>query len=189
MSTLCLERIYYPVLTLGYGKRLGVWTRGCRRGCYGCTSPLLQDYDGKSQEVEKIIHAFPENFRADGLTLSGGEPFDQTDGILELIRWFTREISEDVLVYTGYTLEELRAREDPATDEVLGLIAVLIDGPYVAALNDGRGIRGSSNQRIYIWKYPERYTDAASCERHVQFVGEEQSLLQIGVPPKVENTT
>ena len=57
-----------------------------------------------------------------------------------------------MLVYTGYTLAELQAREDPVTDQILREIAVLIDGPYVEALNDNRGIRGSSNQKIYIWK-------------------------------------
>ncbi len=186
MSRLCLERIYYPVLTLGYGKRLGVWVRGCKRNCDGCTSPQLQDYSGAEQEVSEIIRTVPKDFRADGMTLSGGEPFDQTDGILELICWFTREISDDVLVYTGYTLEELRARKDPVTDEILRRIAVLIDGPYVAALNDGRGIRGSANQQVTVWKFPERYKDAKTCERHVQFVGEGVSLLQIGVPPKDE---
>ena len=188
MSSLCLERIYYPVLTLGYGRRLGIWVRGCRRNCYGCISPLLQNFDGKKQQVREIIRTIPKEFQADGLTLSGGEPFDQACGILELIRWFTREISTDVLIYTGYTLKELRDRKDPVIDEILNLIAVLIDGPYVDALNDGRGIRGSSNQQIYVWKYPERYADAQTCERRVQFVGEEQSLLQIGVPPKVEIT-
>ena len=188
MSLLCLERIYYPVITLGYGKRLGVWVRGCRRNCPGCISPELQDYRGDRQEVSEIIRAFPKDFRADGLTISGGEPFDQAEGVLELIRWFTREISGDVLVYTGYTLEELKDRRDPATDEILSRIAVLVDGPYVDEQNEGRGLRGSANQRIFIWKYPERYKDAETCERRVQFVGEEHSLLQIGVPPKDENT-
>ena len=187
MSRLCLERIYYPVLTLGYGKRLGLWVRGCSRNCYHCTSPELQDYGGETQEVADIIRAIPEDFQADGLTISGGEPFDQAEGILELIHWFREKISDDVLVYTGYTLAELQAREDPVTDQILREIAVLIDGPYVEALNDNRGIRGSSNQKIYIWKYPERYRDADGGERTVQFVGEEHSLLQIGVPPKSEN--
>ena len=110
--------------------------------------------------------------------------YELLEGVFEQARL----IGCDVLIYTGYTLEELKGKRDPATDEILSRIAVLVDGPYVDERNEGRGLMGSSNQRIFIWKYPERYKDAETCERHVQFVGEEHSLLQIGVPPKDENT-
>ena len=184
MSRLNLARIYYPVLTLGYGKRLGVWVRGCGRGCAGCISPELQADTGEPVEVERIISALPDGFSADGLTVSGGEPFDQAEAVAELVDWFAQHISEDVLIYTGYTLEELRSRRDSATSLLLSRTAVLIDGPYIASLNDGFGLRGSSNQRVFIWKYPERYQDAQQRAREVQFVGEGDRLLQIGVPPQ-----
>ena len=59
-------------------------------------------------------------------------------------------VSDDILIYSGYRLEELRARENPATDDILRRAAVLIDGPYIEALNDGTVLRGSSNQRVHI---------------------------------------
>ncbi len=183
MSCLCLERIYYPVLTLGYGKRLGVWVRGCGRGCPGCISPQLQTYGGRRTEVSDIIKSLPASFQADGLTISGGEPFDQTEGIAELVNWFADHISEDILIYTGYTLEELKQRHDRKTEDILSRTAVLVDGPYIETLNDGCGLRGSSNQRVIVSRFFDRYKDAGDQERQVQFVGETDSLLQIGIPP------
>ncbi len=183
MNQLVLERIYYPVTELGYGKRLGIWVRGCSKRCPGCISPELQDYHGRSVSVSDIISSLPEDFFADGLTISGGEPFDQTEGLLEFVRWFTGHISDDVLIFTGYTLGELENRADACTKELLEKTAVLIDGPYIESLNDGKGLRGSSNQRINIFKYKERYEDADQWTRMVQFVVGDDSLLQIGIPP------
>ncbi|MDO5132214.1 MAG: 4Fe-4S single cluster domain-containing protein [Eubacteriales bacterium] len=188
MSRLVLERIYYPVVTLGYGKRLGVWVRGCGRACPGCISPELQPYEGDPVEVAQLIASLPEGFSADGMTISGGEPFDQAEGVAELVRWFTEKVSRDVLVYTGYTVEELQARGDPATDEILRMIAVLVDGAYMEARNDGKGLRGSANQRVIVQRFPERYLDAESRERKVQYVGQQESLLQIGIPPGRKET-
>lgn len=186
MSCLVLERVFYPVVTLGYGKRLGVWVRGCRRGCPGCISPELQSYEGNAVDVRQVIDSLPENFYADGLTVSGGEPFDQAEGVAELVDWFINNISGDVLIYTGYTEEELRKRIDKSTQYLLDHIAVLVDGPYIEDMNYGRGLCGSSNQRVIIYRYHERYKDCDRQERQVQFVGRGDSLLQIGVPPRAD---
>ncbi len=183
MSSLVLERIFYPVVTLGYGKRIGIWVRGCRRNCPGCISPELQSYEGDAIEVRKVIEMLPEGCKVDGLTISGGEPFDQAEGLAELVLWFTEHISKDVVIFTGYTEEELKNRSDRATRFLLEHISVLIDGPYIEELNDGIGLRGSSNQRVIVYRFPERYNNSARQDRQVQFAAREDSLLQIGIPP------
>ena len=183
MSQLVLQRVYFPVISLGYGRRLGVWVRGCKRDCLGCISSEMRQYEGNPIDVEEIINALPDGFTADGLTISGGEPFDQAEGIAELVRWFIRNISSDVLIYTGYTEQELRNRKDKATDYLLAHIAVLVDGPYLEHANDGIGLRGSANQQIIIYRFPERYRNAGQWTRQVQFVDNGESLIQIGIPP------
>ena len=60
-----------------------------------------------------------------------------------------KEISVDILIYSGYQIEELVNR-DSQTQHVLDTIAVLIDGAYVEEKNDGSILRGSSNQRIHV---------------------------------------
>ena len=87
----------------------------------------------------------------EGLTLSGGDPFDQPlDALAEFLEQIRASSSLGVLLYTGRTLEQLTARGDGAVGRVLSLVDILVDGPYVAALNDGLGWRGSSNQKIHV---------------------------------------
>lgn len=183
MSRLVLERIYYPVLTLGYGKRIGVWVRGCTKNCPECISPRLQIVEGDGIEVSQITGQMPLDIRVDGLTISGGEPFDQPEGVAELVRWFEKSYGRDILVFTGYTLDELENRDDIYTKDILNRIAVLVDGQYIASLNDGRGLRGSANQHIIVRSFKERYQNAEQWERKVQFVGRGDNLFQIGIPP------
>ena len=107
MIQIRLHRVYYPVTTLGPGRRLGIWVQGCKKKCPGCLSPEMQPCVGPLLTVESIVQNIPADIRPDGLTISGGEPFDQPAGVAELIRWFTDRYTSDVLVYTGYTLAEL----------------------------------------------------------------------------------
>lgn len=97
----------------------------------------------------------------DSMTISGGEPLLQSRDLAELLSEVRgdRELHvEDVLLYTGYRVEELRAHDrDGAVRRVLELTDVLIDGPYIKEQNDGRSpLRGSSNQRIlYLHSDPD----------------------------------
>lgn len=86
-----------------------------------------------------------------GVTLSGGDPFDQP---LDALAAFLEEVrvtsALSVLLYTGRTLDRLNANGGTAVARVLAAVDILVDGPYVAALNDGIGWRGSSNQKIHV---------------------------------------
>lgn len=139
--------VCYPVRTLGPGERLGIWVSGCSRGCSGCMSPELQTpLPSDEVAVGGLLDALRrQRRRYDGATISGGEPFDQPGELAALIRGL-RGLTGHVLVYTGYREEELLA--DPARAAALEGVDVLIDGAYEQDLDDGRGLRGSSNQRV-----------------------------------------
>lgn len=83
---------------------------------------------------------------AEGLTISGGEPFLQAPALAELIRLVRKQQDMGVIVYTGYRYEELPAM--PGGGDLLAQIDLLIDGEYIQALDDHRGLRGSANQRV-----------------------------------------
>lgn len=86
-----------------------------------------------------------------GVTLSGGDPFDQPlDGMAAFLEEVRATSALSVLLYTGRTLEWLYANGGTAVARVLAAVDILVDGPYVAALNDGIGWRGSSNQTIHL---------------------------------------
>lgn len=185
MRELKVGQIWFPVLTLGYGKRVGIWLQGCHKMCRNCISPEYQDfYNGTNFMVKDLMNMMRKYKGIDGLTVSGGEPFDQPEGLLELILEYRREYNEDIVIFTGYTLENLQNRKSPIINQILDNIAVLVDGEYIDERNEGIGMRGSSNQVIHVWKCHERYENSEQMEREVQFVLLKDRLWMIGIPAK-----
>lgn len=148
-----VARILYPVEVLGPGKRLGIWVCGCRRGCKGCSNPELwvqkPEYEVTVEDLMSLVSRISDSHKIDGFTISGGEPMDQPEGLSQLITQLSA-YSKDILIYTGYRIDELKKREDPATNIILSRAAVLIDGEYREEENMDVLLRGSSNQRIHI---------------------------------------
>ncbi|MBR3455054.1 MAG: radical SAM protein [Bacteroidaceae bacterium] len=175
---------------LGPGLRYVLWTQGCHRRCKGCVTPESQPLDGGMDiDIEALAADIVDNSRIDGLTVSGGEPFLQTgqlNRLLELVHQYRPELT--VIVYTGYTMEQLE--HIPHATEALQYVDVLIDGEYVEELNDNKGIRGSSNQRIIalshrLDKYLAQMADGI---RKIEYVAQDASTMtSIGVPHKAIN--
>ena len=95
-----------------------------------------------TEELMKIIEADPYA----NVTFSGGDPMYQCDGFADLARAIHRRTNKDIWCYTGFTFETLITR---AQRELLELLDVLVDGPFVERLKDPDLLfRGSSNQRI-----------------------------------------
>lgn len=178
-----LARIYYPVKVLGPGYRVGIWMHGCNRGCPGCISPEMQLYDPfKEVAVSDIIQMVSSiHERIDGFTISGGEPFYDPDALNALVTSLST-INDDVLIFTGYTLEELQKYNDSSINSVLNTCAAIIDGPFVKELNEPLGLRGSSNQNYRIFKYHDRYAEIERAERTLQSVLYDKGVLTIGIP-------
>lgn len=135
------------VTTLGPGKRYALWLSGCNRNCPGCIAPETREMsNGIPYPVEllatEIILSKPE-----GITVSGGEPFLQAEALSKFISLVKKKNKElGVIIYTGFTIAELM--EKPEAVEVLKMTDLLIDGPYVKELDDGKSLRGSSNQSV-----------------------------------------
>lgn len=180
-----IDRIFFPVTTLGYGKRIGIWTIGCPRRCRGCSNPELQASDPtKNIPVSDILIPAKKYFSsANGVTITGGEPFFQPEELCELVNELRKTGYTDILIYTGFTIDELRQRGGVYTD-ILSLTGVLIDGEYIDSLNDGVGIRGSSNQKIHILdrSLSERYCGAENCQRSSLIVNSGGRVMTIGIP-------
>ena len=131
---------------LGPFTRYCLWVSGCNRRCPGCISPESHDmYAGTPMDVGALAwEAILSD--AEGITISGGEPFLQAPALCQMLRRVKAQRDMGVIIYTGYLMEELEALEGGA--ELLSLCDLLIDGPYVQQLDDGKSLRGSSNQRV-----------------------------------------
>ena len=150
-----VARILYPVEVLGPGKRIGIWLAGCPHHCDGCSNPELWEQHAEFElPVSSVIDILERCFRdkpVDGFVITGGDPMVQAEELACLLAQL-KTWSEDILVYTGFTYEELLDRQDPAIMTCLSHVGVLIDGRYEQSLNDGARLRGSSNQRIFYFK-------------------------------------
>jgi len=133
----------------GEGMRLTVFTQGCPHHCPGCHNPATHDFHGgRETTIAAILAEVDANPLLAGITFSGGEPFMQPAPLARLAREIhTRGLT--VWSYTGFTLEELQLRRNPAIDALLTEVDVLIDGRYLAEQRDlTLAFRGSANQRI-----------------------------------------
>lgn len=154
-----IARILYPVQVLGPGKRVGIWFVGCKHKCKGCSNPELWNINETSnvtiEQVEKLIRNVAKENVIDGFTITGGDPMEQASEIADLLEK-VKDISEDVMLYTGYEIAELTS---DMHKKLLNKVAVLIDGRYEEDLNDNSFLRGSSNQTIHILKkqYSDKY--------------------------------
>ena len=149
---------YHGSLHDGPGRRSSLLVQGCSIGrdparrCAGCWVPHLHPLEGGTAVgVERLAEALldPAEPR-DGVSVLGGEPFDQAEGVLALVVALRARGCGHVCVYSGFTLEELRERASrrPAVGALLEAIDMLVDGRYVASLAEGAGAwTGSANQR------------------------------------------
>ena len=144
-------RIYHNSVVEGPGRRSVVQLSGCEKRCPGCiaveTWPLGS---GVEMSVSEVVKATldPGGAPRDGVTVLGGEPFLQPEGLLSLVMRLKAH-GQHVTLYSGYTLEELLSRHDPVISQILDLADILIDGPFVKELSSDAGEwRGSTNQRI-----------------------------------------
>lgn len=134
----------------GPGIRTTIFVTGCTHKCHNCFNEEYQDFDfgdpWTQQETDEVI----EDLKLDevrGLTILGGEPFQNEVDLLEVLRDIKKEVQKDIWIFSGYTYEEILKDQDKK--KLLEECDVLVDGRFVEALKDlNLRFRGSSNQRI-----------------------------------------
>ena len=134
---------------LGPGLRTVVWVTGCSRRCPGCMTPELLDAQRADMPVEEAAALVLEDADWDGrLTVSGGDPFEQAPAVAALLRTLRAHRDCEVLVYTGYRLEELRSSGPEGSAALLREADMIIDGPFLWGTSNRLQWRGSDNQRF-----------------------------------------
>lgn len=146
MATIDISRVHFPVTTLGPGRRLGIWTQGCSIRCPGCISADTWAAGRGTMALTTLIeHIAPWLSEADGVTISGGEPFNQPQALHALLMAIRCRSQADILVYSGYPFEAI-ARQ---VESMRGLIDVLISDPFLVDAPRQLALRGSDNQRLH----------------------------------------
>lgn len=183
-----IDRVLYPVTTLGPGNRLVIWTVGCSKHCHKCANPELWEFD-QNRDVSidvlcmSIKHALNGRL-LDGITITGGDPLEQASELNSLLEKLKKE-TNDIAVYTGYTLEEAEMLLPHNLMKSLRKhISVLIDGPYIDELNDNQcALRGSSNQMIHFFDSAvrQKYEQYIQQGRKVQNIFYGNQIMSVGI--------
>ena len=151
-ATVQLNKAHWPVTVLGPGRRVGLWLQGCTIHCRGCVSQDTWPRDPAKTIVVADLVAWCRKVAGntlDGVTISGGEPFEQPEGLrallTALVTWRRAErLDFDLLCYSGFPQRVLERRH-PA---ILALLDAIVPEPYVDALPQAHVWRGSANQPL-----------------------------------------
>ena len=133
----------------GPGIRVSLFVQGCNRHCDGCFNPETWDY-GKGQifnrRIQELFLDLGKEKKITGFSILGGEPLDQDERMLELIKKIKERYPDKTIwMWTGHTYEDLTDKQM----EIVKLIDVLVDGPFIISQKcPGKRFRGSMNQRI-----------------------------------------
>lgn len=135
----------------GPGIRLVVFTQGCSHHCPGCHNPETHPFEGGTLvEVNDILNQVRSNPLLDGITLSGGDPFEQAETLSELSKE-VKTMGLNVITYTGYTFEYILKNKDKnkGWDKLISHTDLLVDGRFeIEKKSMLLKFRGSENQRI-----------------------------------------
>ena len=143
---LYFSRIHFPITTLGPGRRIGIWFQGCSIRCKGCVSADTWGTGKGGVSIDEIMTVIaPWLNEADGVTISGGEPFDQPEALISLLAQLRFKTSIDILVYSGHPFEKIA----PLVNQCKGFIDALICDPYKENASQTLALRGSDNQRLH----------------------------------------
>lgn len=182
-----IDRILYPINTLGPGNRIVVWTRGCSKKCHNCANPELWNKasckNTSVSDVAQIIKNICKENVVDGITFTGGDPLEQFDDMLELLSQI-KPIINDILVYTGFEFDDLLLLHPNEINELKQLISVLIDGPYIDENNDSKSaLIGSTNQNIMIFDFSlkEAYETYIQQGRKIQNILIDNKFISVGI--------
>ncbi len=147
MLKININQIYHDSIVDGPGLRTVIFTQGCEHKCPGChNSATWSSREKQMMSIDEIVAEVKEYNISNKVTLSGGDPLMQYDGMLSLATKL-KELGFNIWLYTGYTLEQVKAR---GNEEILNVIDVLVDGRYEQELHQyEESFIGSSNQKVH----------------------------------------
>lgn len=180
-----LSRVHFPVTVLGPGRRLGIWLQGCHVGCRGCVSRDTWNPEGGQWiEPKALVSRCRDQIGndIDGVTISGGEPFEQPEALyalLDALKPWQAKADFDILCYSGLPLKRLQQEYG----YILDRLDALIPEPFAETRQTDSPWRGSANQSLVLLsnKGRVRFAEQES-RRAMQIQVDHQKIWMIGIP-------
>lgn len=181
---IAISRCHFPVTGLGFGRRTGIWLQGCSIRCPGCIVPeTWQPSLEHRVPLARLLQAVqPWVEISDGVTISGGEPFDQPEALFALLTALRVLTPGDLLVYSGYPWRKLRRDFSP----ILQLCDVVVSEPFRARQLSITPLTGSSNQRVHLLSpaAKKRYADWRDFPSATGIAIGDNTIQLVGILPR-----
>ena len=173
---------------LGPYLRSALWVHGCCFSCEGCLAKEMNIGLYKEYAPADLSELFLKVTDTEGITISGGEPFLQSEELATMLDCIKAKRDYGVIIYTGFLKEELEKKNDTGVQRLLQHIDILIDVNYNQELDDGKPYRGSSNQKIHLVtdRYKNVFDDYynGTDKRKIEIDVEKDNVYMVGVPSK-----
>jgi anaerobic ribonucleoside-triphosphate reductase activating protein len=170
----CLSKVNGP------GVRFVLWTQGCSKGCSECFNPETWSTNIYKELSPTQIFELIKDFEVDGVTISGGDPLEQEDELLELLMLLsTMRLRKGVILFSGFTRAEISSNF--IREQCLKYIDVLIDGRYEKNLKIDFSLRGSSNQEFYFFSN-KILSDELHFDQEIEISSLEGDIMMTGFP-------
>ena len=133
----------------GPGLRFAFWVQGCTLHCPGCCNPeMFTGQGGYSVSPEEFAEEIINTPNIEGVSMLGGEPFQQPLALGKLSR-LLQKANLSIMVYSGYTHDELLASKEPGLQDFRSRIDLLVDGRFEKDIpEERRRWIGSANQNL-----------------------------------------
>lgn len=180
--SLRISRIAAPITVLGPGRRVVVWVQGCTLACPGCASvDTWSGSGGRPMSVEDVtgeVLRLVGEYDLDGVTISGGEPFQQAEPVADVLAAVRAARPDlDTTVFTGYDAAVARRRNV----RLARLVDILVAGRYDRNQPSDRPMLASANQKIVTSDRGAVRLAEVSAAR-VQVAADDEDLFLVGLP-------
>jgi anaerobic ribonucleoside-triphosphate reductase activating protein len=170
----CLSKVNGP------GNRFVLWTQGCSKGCSECFNPETWSTNIYKELSPRQIFELIKNFEVDGITISGGDPLEQEDELLELLMLLSSmRLRKGIILFSGFTRAEISS--NIIREKCLRYIDVLIDGRYEKNLKVDFSLKGSSNQEFYFFSNKISSSELVF-DQEIEISCLEEDIMMTGFP-------
>lgn len=168
----------------GPGERFSIWFQGCTLGCPGCFNPETHAQVAEPKfSIRELLEKISKTCGIEGVTISGGEPFQQPSALLKLVQGIRYQKHLSTILFTGYQITELKRM--PVFEEVCAHIDVLIAGRFIRELRLGQNLIGSKNKEMHFFssRYSKRDFEQVSPAEVI--ISSDGSITLSGIDPLV----
>lgn len=164
----------------GPGKRACIWVQGCSIRCKNCALPQTWPKDkGRKFSVDELAENILDIKKIEGVTFTGGEPFDQAEALFKLALKL-KESGLSIITFTGHKIEDIQNSKKESYHNLLSISDVLIDSPYIYEKSDfSRPLVGSSNQRYHFLSSRYSEMDFSSNSERIEIRIQEDGKISI----------